>query len=135
MDTATLALVGVSMCSELGPVLTSLMVAGHVRAAIAAKSGRCASEQSGCVALATIRWIISSLPRLVALFVMPILTAKPSRLVSVAVYAVAVCLLDVDPTYSWRNMLRCDHSGFLHRPDQTLIFGGIVYNHWLLQRA
>ena len=28
MDTATLAVVSVSMCSELGPVLTALMVAG-----------------------------------------------------------------------------------------------------------
>src|ERR1041384_8042007 len=30
MDTATLAVVSVSMCSELGPVLTGLMVAGRV---------------------------------------------------------------------------------------------------------
>src|SRR4051812_6893991 len=29
MDTGTLALVSVSMCSELGPVLTGLMVAGR----------------------------------------------------------------------------------------------------------
>src|SRR3569833_4527321 len=35
MDTATLAGVSVSMCSELGPVLTGLMVAGCVGAAIA----------------------------------------------------------------------------------------------------
>ena len=31
MDTATLAVVSVSMCSELGPVLTGLMVAGPGR--------------------------------------------------------------------------------------------------------
>src|SRR6185436_21194510 len=37
MDTATLAVVSVSMCSELGPVLTALMVAGRVGAAIAAE--------------------------------------------------------------------------------------------------
>src|ERR1017187_151102 len=37
MDTATLAVVSVSMCSELGPVLTGLMVAGRVGAAIAAE--------------------------------------------------------------------------------------------------
>jgi phospholipid/cholesterol/gamma-HCH transport system permease protein len=36
MDTATLAVVSISMCSELGPVLTGLMVAGRVGAAIAA---------------------------------------------------------------------------------------------------
>src|ERR1044071_5061018 len=39
MDTATLALVSVSMCSELGPVLTALMVSGRVGAAIAAELG------------------------------------------------------------------------------------------------
>ncbi len=32
MDTATMAVVGFSMCSELGPVLTGLMVAGRVGA-------------------------------------------------------------------------------------------------------
>src|ERR1700760_3277344 len=36
MDTATLAVVSVSMCSELGPVLTALMVAGRVGASMAA---------------------------------------------------------------------------------------------------
>src|SRR5271170_2666963 len=39
MDTATLAVVSVAMCSELGPVLTALMVAGRVGAAIAAEIG------------------------------------------------------------------------------------------------
>src|SRR3954449_883923 len=39
MDTATLAVVSVSMCSELGPVLTGLMVAGRVGAALAAELG------------------------------------------------------------------------------------------------
>src|SRR5271166_2372817 len=39
MDTETLAVVGVSMCDELGPVLTALMVAGRVGAAIAAEIG------------------------------------------------------------------------------------------------
>src|SRR5207247_6891205 len=39
MDTATMAVVSVSMCSELGPVLTGLMVAGRVGAAIAAELG------------------------------------------------------------------------------------------------
>ena len=39
MDTATLAVVSLSMCSELGPVLTGLMVAGRVGAALAAELG------------------------------------------------------------------------------------------------
>src|SRR3954452_15838748 len=39
MDTATLAVVGVGMCSELGPVLTGLMVSGRVGAAMTAELG------------------------------------------------------------------------------------------------
>ena len=39
MDTATLAVVSVSLCDELGPVLTALMVAGRVGASIAAEIG------------------------------------------------------------------------------------------------
>src|ERR1700689_3604255 len=39
MDTATLPVVSVSMCSELGPVLTALMVAGGVGASMAAEIG------------------------------------------------------------------------------------------------
>src|SRR6202046_2121838 len=39
MDTATLAVVSVSMCSELGPVLTALMVAGRGGASMAAELG------------------------------------------------------------------------------------------------
>src|SRR5262245_62081863 len=39
METATMAVVSVSMCSELGPVLTGLMVAGRVGAALAAELG------------------------------------------------------------------------------------------------
>src|SRR5215469_12461902 len=39
MDTATLAVVSVAMCSELGPVLTALMVTGRVGAAMTAEIG------------------------------------------------------------------------------------------------
>src|SRR6185503_13780879 len=39
MDTATMAVVSVSMLSQLGPVLTGLMVAGRVGASIAAELG------------------------------------------------------------------------------------------------
>ena len=39
MDTATGAVVSVGMCSELGPVLACLMIAGRVGAAMAAELG------------------------------------------------------------------------------------------------
>src|ERR1700729_4131347 len=68
MDTATLAVVSVSMCSELGPVLTALMVAGRVGAAIAAELGtmRVTEQIDALRTLATdpIKYLVS--PRLLA---------------------------------------------------------------------
>src|SRR5436309_4968419 len=76
MDTATLAVVGVSMCSELGPVLTALMVAGRVGAAIAAELGtmRVTEQIDALRTLATHPVDYLVLPRLVAAhIVMPAL--------------------------------------------------------------
>src|ERR1043166_4447314 len=79
MDTATLALVSVSMCSELGPVLTGLMVAGRVGAAIAAELATMkVTEQIDALrTLAThpVDYLVA--PRLVAaITAMPLLTAE-----------------------------------------------------------
>src|SRR5579859_1749761 len=68
MDTATLAVVSVSMCSELGPVLTGLMVAGRVGAAMAAEIGtmRVTEQIDAMTTLSTdpLRYLV--LPRLIA---------------------------------------------------------------------
>src|SRR5690242_10948411 len=71
MDTATLAVVSVSMCSELGPVLTGLMVAGRVGAAIAAELGTMkVTEQIDALrTLATHPVDYLVVPRLVALHI------------------------------------------------------------------
>jgi phospholipid/cholesterol/gamma-HCH transport system permease protein len=130
MDTATLALVGVSMCSELGPVLTSLMVAGRVGAAIAAEIGtmRVTEQIDALRTLATHPVDYLVVPRLLAaILVMPILTAEAIAVGIAGGYAVGVYLLGIDPTYSWHNMLR-----YTTIPDFTigqiksLIFGGII---------
>src|SRR3954465_13504487 len=79
MDTATLALVSVSMCSELGPVLTGLMVAGRVGAAIAAELGtmRVTEQIDALRTLATHPVDYLIVPRLMALIIaMPLLTAE-----------------------------------------------------------
>src|SRR5271155_1809557 len=79
MDTATLAVVGVSMCSELGPVLTALMVAGRVGAAIAAELGtmRVTEQIDALRTLATHPVDYLVVPRVVAsIIVMPILTLE-----------------------------------------------------------
>src|SRR5690348_16649833 len=79
MDTATLAAVSVSMCSELGPVLTGLMVAGRVGAAIAAEIGtmRVTEQIDALRTLATHPVDYLVVPRLVALHAtLPLLTAE-----------------------------------------------------------
>lgn len=130
MDTATLALVGVSMCSELGPVLTSLMVAGRVGAAIAAEIGtmRVTEQIDALRTLATHPVDYLVVPRFIAaLFAMPILTGEAIVVGIAGGYAVAVGLLDVDGTYAWHNMLR-----YTTIPDfaigqiKSVTFGGII---------
>jgi phospholipid/cholesterol/gamma-HCH transport system permease protein len=130
MDTATLAVVSVSMCSELGPVLTGLMVAGRVGAAIAAEIGSMkVTEQID--ALRTlgnhpVDYLV--VPRLLALHVaLPVLTAEAIAVGIGAGFLVGVFLLGIDPTYSWHNMLRYTSSsdvavGMI----KAVIFGGIV---------
>src|SRR5215468_10460430 len=79
MDTATLAVVGVSMCSELGPVLTGLMVAGRVGAAMAAELGtmRVTEQIDALRTLATHPVDYLVVPRLLAAtLVMPLLTVE-----------------------------------------------------------
>src|ERR1043166_5033479 len=68
MDTATLAVVSVAMGSELGPVLTALMVAGRVGAAMAAELGtmRVTEQIDALRTLATHPVDYLVVPRLVA---------------------------------------------------------------------
>src|SRR5436189_368534 len=109
MDTATLAVVSVSMCSELGPVLTGLMVAGRVGAAIAAELGkmRVTVQIDALRTLATHPVDYLVVPRLVALHIaMPLLTAEAITVGIGAGYIVGVYLLGIEPTYLWYNTLK-----------------------------
>jgi phospholipid/cholesterol/gamma-HCH transport system permease protein len=130
MDTATLAVVSVSMCSELGPVLTGLMVAGRVGAAIAAELGtmRVTEQIDALRTLATHPVDYLVVPRLLALHIsLPLLTAESIAIGIGAGYIVGVYLYGVDPTYSWYNMLRYTEAaevavGLI----KAVIFGGFV---------
>ena len=130
MDTATLAVVSVAMCSQLGPVLTGLMVAGRVGAAIAAEIGtmRVTEQIDALRTLATHPVDYLVVPRLVALHIaMPLLTAEAIALGIGAGYVVGVYLLGIDPTYSWYNMLKYTETvdvaiGLI----KSFIFGGMV---------
>src|SRR5438067_2732751 len=104
MDTATLAVVSIAMCSELGPVLTGLMVAGRVGAAFAAELGtmRVTEQIDALRTLATHPVDYLVVPRLVALHIaLPLLTAEAIGLGIAAGYAVGVYLYGIDSTYLW----------------------------------
>src|SRR5437867_8326872 len=106
MDTATLAVVSVSMCSELGPVLTALMVAGRVGAAMAAELGTMkVTEQIDALrTLATHPIDYLVVPRMLAIVLaMPLLTAESITVGVGSGYAVAVGFLNIDPSYTWHN--------------------------------
>lgn len=109
MDTATLAVVGVSMCSELGPVLTGLMVAGRVGSALAAELGtmRVTEQIDALRTLATHPIDFLVVPRVLAtLLALPLLTAEAIAIGIGAGYVLAVSFLGIDPAYTWHNMLR-----------------------------
>src|SRR6266436_4848901 len=130
MDTATLAVVSVSMCSELGPVLTALMVAGRVGAAIAAEIAtmRVTEQIDALRTLATHPVDYLVVPRLMALIIaMPLLTTEAIALGIGASYIIGVYLLGIDPTYSWTNMLKYTNTSDVFTGlFKSVIFGGIV---------
>src|SRR5579871_2954321 len=112
MDTATLAAVSVAMCTELGPVLTGLMVAGRVGAAIAAEIGtmRVTEQIDALRTLATHPVDYLVVPRVVASVIsLPLLTVESMAIGIAASYFVGVFLLGIDPAYAWYNMLKYSH--------------------------
>jgi phospholipid/cholesterol/gamma-HCH transport system permease protein len=119
MDTATLAVVGVSMCDELGPVLTALMVAGRVGAAIAAEIGtmRVTEQIDALRTLATHPIDYLVVPRLLAsMIALPLLTIESIVLGIGAGYVVGTQLLGIDPAYIYYNLLK-------HIGDIDVVFG------------
>jgi phospholipid/cholesterol/gamma-HCH transport system permease protein len=130
MDTATLAVVGVSMCDELGPVLTALMVAGRVGAAIAAEIGtmRVTEQIDALRTLATHPVDYLVVPRIAAAHVaLPLLTIESIVVGIGASYVVGVSLLGIDPAYSWYNMLHFAHDvDLIAGLVKAFFFGGII---------
>ncbi|MFN7139256.1 MAG: MlaE family ABC transporter permease [Limisphaerales bacterium] len=130
MDTATLAVVSVSMGSELGPVLTALMVAGRVGAAMAAELGtmKVTEQVDALRTLAAHPVDYLAVPRILATLVaMPLLTAESISVGIGAAYLVGVYLLGIDPAYSWHNMLHyTDTSSMLTGLIKGTVFGLIL---------
>lgn len=130
MDTATMAVVSVSMCSELGPVLTALMVAGRVGAAIAAEIGtmRVTEQIDALRTLATHPVDYLVVPRLVAANIaLPLLTIESMTIGIAAGYVVGVGMYGIDPAYAWWNMLKYSHnSDVMIGLIKSFVYGGII---------
>src|SRR6058998_3929925 len=91
MDTAALAVVSVAMASELGPVLTALMVAGRVGASMAAELGtmRVTEQIDALRTLATHPVDYLVVPRVLAtVAALPLLTAESIAVGILAAYTV-----------------------------------------------
>ncbi len=108
MDSAVGPVVAVSMCRELGPVLTGLMVAGRVGASMSAEIGTMkVTEQIDALrALAVHPVDYLVLPRFLAiLFSMPLLVAEAIGLGILAGYIVGVWIMGIQGAYYVANML------------------------------
>src|SRR5262245_66520849 len=106
MDTSTMAVVSVSMCSELGPVLTALMVAGRVGAAMAAELGtmRVTEQIDALRTLATHPVDYLVVPRFLAtLIAMPLLAAESIAVGIGAGYLLGTSYLMIEHAYLWHN--------------------------------
>lgn len=130
MDTATLAVVSVSMCDELGPVLTALMVAGRVGAAIAAEIGtmRVTEQIDALRTLATHPVDYLVVPRLLASSIaLPLLTIEAISCGIGACYVVCVQMLGIDPAFLWQNMLHFTHDvDVIIGVSKALVYGAII---------
>src|ERR1035438_8480000 len=130
MDTASLAVVGVSMCSELGPVLTALMVAGRVGASMAAEIGtmRVTEQIDALRTLATHPVDFLVVPRLIAAHIaLPFLALEAIVVGIFSSYLVCVHILGIEPVYLWENMLKYTHDvDIVIGLVKAFIFGGII---------
>ena len=130
MDTATLGVVGVAMGDELGPVLTALMVAGRVGAAIAAELGtmRVTEQIDALRTLATHPIDYLVVPRLLAsMIAVPLLTIESVALGIVSGYVVGSQLLGIDPVYLYYNMLKYTTVADIEfGVVKSFVYGGII---------
>jgi phospholipid/cholesterol/gamma-HCH transport system permease protein len=130
LDHATLAVVSVSMCSELGPVLAGLMVSGRVGAALAAELGtmRVTEQIDALRTLAAHPIDYLVVPRFLAtLIAMPLLTAASIAVGIGAGYGICKIFMGPFATYAWDNMVYyTGPEDFLTGVIKAFIYGGII---------
>ncbi len=108
MDSAVGPVVSISMCRELGPVLTGLMLAGRVGAAMSAEIGTMkVTEQIDALrAMAVMPVDYLVVPRLLAMAVsMPLLIAESIGFGILAAYYVGVDVMGIQAPYFVSNLL------------------------------
>ncbi len=108
MDTAVGIIVGLSMTNELGPVLTAVMIAGRVGAAMAAELGTMkVTEQIDALhalGVDPVQYLI--VPRFIAsVALVPILTVFSIFVGIVGGYIIGVELKGINATFFLKNML------------------------------
>jgi phospholipid/cholesterol/gamma-HCH transport system permease protein len=109
MDTAVGPVVSVAMTRELAPVLTALMVAGRVGAAIAAELGtmRVTEQLDAMRTMGTSPVNYLAVPRFIALLIaLPLLTAEAMAFGIFSGYFVGVHMMKIDAPYFLANMYK-----------------------------
>ena len=109
MDTAVGPVVSIAMMRELAPVLTALMVAGRVGAAIAAELGtmKVTEQLDAMRSMGTSPVNYLAVPRFVAMLVaLPLLTAEAMFFSIYSGYLVAIHMLGIDQAYFMENMFK-----------------------------
>ncbi|MCI0746617.1 MAG: ABC transporter permease [Verrucomicrobia subdivision 3 bacterium] len=130
MDHATLAVVSISMCAELGPVLAGLMVAGRVGAALAAELGtmRVTEQIDALRTLAAHPIDYLVVPRFLATVItMPLLTAASIAIGIAAGYGMCRIYLGTFASYAYDNMVKYTGAeDFLTGLIKALFYGGMI---------
>ncbi len=109
MDTAVGPVVSVAMTRELAPVLTALMVAGRVGAAIAAELGtmKVTEQLDALRSMGTAPVDYLAVPRFLALLLaLPLLTAEAMFFGIFSGYLIGVDMLGIDQAYFLTNMYK-----------------------------
>jgi phospholipid/cholesterol/gamma-HCH transport system permease protein len=107
MDTSTGPAVSIALSRELGPIITSLMIAGRVGASIAAEIGtmRVTEQIDALRSMAVHPVDFLVVPRMIAIAIsLPLLTAMSIFTGIVCSYVIAIEVLGIDGAYFLHNM-------------------------------
>jgi phospholipid/cholesterol/gamma-HCH transport system permease protein len=130
LDHATLAVVSVSMCSELGPVLAGLMVSGRVGAALAAELGtmRVTEQIDALRTLATHPIDYLVIPRVLGtVLAMPLLTMASIAIGIGAGYGICRMFMGPFASYAYDNMVKyTGPEDLLSGVVKSVIYGAII---------